>query len=136
MKRCYSLKKNKEFSFTYRQGRACSGRLFTLIYVKSRPPLRRKHTAQTPPKVPQAPVHIGLSVSKKIGNSVVRNRVKRRLRAAITPLIPQIRPGFNLIVVARPTLINEPFPNTEHAMRALLKKADLLRNGAGGRETE
>ncbi len=135
MKRCYSLKKNKEFSFTYRQGRACSGRLFTLIYVKSRPPRRRKHAAPAP-RVPQAPVHIGLSVSKKIGNSVVRNRVKRRLRAAVTPFIPQIKPGFNLIVVARPTLIDEPFPNIEHAMRALLKKADLLRPGAGGRETE
>lgn len=131
MKRCYSLKKNKEFSFTYRQGRALSAKLFTLIYVKARPPRRRKHAVPAPKRV-QAPVHIGLSVSKKIGNSVVRNRVKRRLRAVITPLIPSLKPGFNLIVIARPAVVDEPFPNLEQTMRALLHKADLLRKPERG----
>ncbi|MEA5049132.1 MAG: ribonuclease P protein component [Eubacteriales bacterium] len=111
MKHSDSLRRKKEFRYTYRAGKSCGGRLLSLVYAKNR---------GGPPK-------IGFSVSKKIGNAVVRNRVKRRMREAVTPLIPEIRGGMNLIFIARDALIDEPFFNIRDGMRAQLVRAGLIR---------
>lgn len=123
MKRCYSLKKNRDFQFTYRAGKSVGCRLFTLIYVHDRrkPRRSRKETPQPVPKV-----RVGFSVSKKVGNSVQRNRAKRRLREAFSPLLKCVRPGHNYIIIARPAVLDEPFENIGRTLRQLLKKAELL----------
>ena len=66
MKRCFSLKRNKQFRQVYRKGKSVGSRQLVLIYARSR----------------ADKVHVGFSVSKKLGNSVSRNRIKRRLREA------------------------------------------------------
>ena len=114
MKRSDSLRRKKEFRYTYRAGKTCAGRLLMLVYAKNRSPA---------PK-------IGFSVSKKIGNSVARNRVKRRMREAVTPLIPSIRGGINLIFVAREAVVEAAFPDIGEAMRAQLERAGLLKAAA------
>ena len=111
MKRCYSLKRNKEFRYTYRRGRSAGSRSLVLIYAKARP---------------DDGVKIGFSVSRKLGGAVVRNRIKRRLREAVTPLIPEIRKGFKLIFIARGAAAEEPFINLCSDMRYVLKKAKML----------
>ncbi|MEL7603110.1 MAG: ribonuclease P protein component [Bacillota bacterium] len=123
MKRCYSLKKNRDFQFTYRMGKSVGCRLCTLIYVRDRRKPRRSRREQPQPT---PAVRVGFSVSKKLGNSVQRNRAKRRLREAFSPLISLIKPGHNLIVIARPAVLDEPFLDMRHMLRQLLKKADLL----------
>jgi ribonuclease P protein component len=122
LKRCYSLKKNRDFQFTYRIGKSVNSRLCTLIYVRDR--RKPKKPPTVPP--PQPNVRVGFSVSKKVGNSVQRNRVKRRLRAALTPLITNIRPGYNLILIARPMVLDEPFEKLERSLSYLIEKADLF----------
>ena len=109
MKRCYSLKRNKEFRYVYRAGKSAGSRLMVLIYTRSRMPR----------------VRVGFSVSKKLGNSVVRNRVKRRLRDSFRPMIPCVKSGYNLIFIAREPVVQESFHNIEKTMRNLLRKADL-----------
>ena len=48
-------------------------------------------------------VRIGFTASKKIGNAVLRNRAKRRMRAVVREILPSLaRPGWDYVLVARP----------------------------------
>lgn len=110
MKRCFSLKRNKQFRQVYRKGKSLASRYMVLIYAKGGSGM----------------VHVGFSVSKKLGNSVARNRVKRRLREAFRPMIPEALPGYDLIFIARDAVKEADFPAIESAMRYLMRKAGLL----------
>lgn len=110
LKRCFSLKRNKQFRQVYRKGKSVACRELVLIYAKSRSDM----------------VHVGFSVGKKLGNSVVRNRVKRRLREAFRPNLPLLLPGFDLIVIARDAARDAPFSSLADSLRYLLRKAGLF----------
>jgi ribonuclease P protein component len=45
---------------------------------------------------------VGITVSSRVGNAVVRNRVRRRLREALRARMDRLTPGFDLLLVARP----------------------------------
>ena len=127
MKRCYSLKRNKEFRHVYRKGQSKATRQLVLVY------------ARAGAKQQKPPIRVGFSVSKKLGNSVVRNRVKRRLRESFGPMIPCVKSGYNLIFIAREPVVDEKFSAIESAMRSLLRRADLLKeeeNKKGGAQNE
>jgi ribonuclease P protein component len=72
-------------------------------------------------------VHVGIAATRSIGNAVRRNYAKRRLRAAITPLIPSITPGWDIVLIARPAILNAPFAEIHAGVSTLLKKAGLIR---------
>ncbi|MBQ2201869.1 MAG: ribonuclease P protein component [Clostridia bacterium] len=114
MDRSYTLKRHKEFRYTYARGRSQSLSLFTLVYAKSR----------------NETVRVGLSVSKRIGNAVQRNRAKRRMRAALTPFIKHIAGSFNVIFVARQEVLTAPFSELSRQMETLLRRAELWRDEA------
>jgi len=108
-----TLKKNKEFNFVYRRGKAAGAKNMTLVFVKSR----------------YGGVRVGFSVSKKVGNSVVRNRARRRLREAYRAL-PEIRGNFSLVFVARSVIAEAEFSEICRDMRYLLKKAGVTEQRA------
>lgn len=114
MNRTHSLKRHKEFRYTYRVGKSVGSHLFSLVWAKNR----------------LDAVKIGFSVSKRVGNSVQRNRAKRRLRACITPMIASIRRGTNLIFVARKDVLTVPFAQMQQQMRDVLLRAGLMENDA------
>ncbi len=66
----------------------------------------------------------GFVVSRKVGNAVVRNRVRRRLRE-IVRLMP-LRTSMDVIIAARPRTAAMTFGDLERALRALARRADLL----------
>jgi ribonuclease P protein component len=66
--------------------------------------------ATPPDETAAAKMRIGFTASKKIGNAVVRNRAKRRLRAVAQELLPLLgRPGHDYVLVARGTTVARPF---------------------------
>ncbi len=66
----------------------------------------------------------GIVVSKKIGKAVIRNRVRRRLREIIRQMA--IRPGWDIIIVARPGIIKESFAGTRNALTGTFRRAGLI----------
>jgi ribonuclease P protein component len=87
MRRQFRLKKRSSFAYVYKKGEKVSAGGLLLLSAKSREGLK-----------------IGLSVSKKVGNAVVRNRVKRLLREALNPLTDRIDCRFMYVIVAFPAL--------------------------------
>ena len=71
-------------------------------------------------------VRFGFSVSKKLGGSVERNRIKRRLREASRTLLPLLQTGIDVVVVARSPVAECRKRDLESIMRSLFQKARVL----------
>ena len=70
---------------------------------------------------------VGITVSKKLGHAVVRNRVRRRLREAYRLNEARFQPGWDIVVVARSRCISASFQDIVSAYLALAAKAGILR---------
>jgi len=78
-------------------------------------------------------VRAGFTASKKIGNAVVRNRAKRRLRAAASQLLPLLgREGHDYVLVARGTTVARPFPALLSDITTALKAAHRKLDATAG----
>lgn len=73
---------------------------------------------------------VGFIVSKAVGNSVVRHRVTRRLRAVAAELVPKVRPPQDVVVRALPAACDASQSDLSDAVRAGLAKA--VRTPVGG----
>jgi ribonuclease P protein component len=68
-------------------------------------------TLQMIPSSPGGPPRFGLTVTKKTGSAVVRNRIRRRLRAALESATTlAAKPGHDYVIVARTELLTMPYP--------------------------
>lgn len=79
---------------------------------------------------------IGISVSKRIGNAVARNRAKRRIREAVRPLLPNLPRGRDLVFIARAAVADADFQQLSHAVEALLRRARLQPSPRPSPDTE
>ena len=70
---------------------------------------------------------VGLTVSKKLGCAVVRNRVRRRLREVYRLNEDRFLPGWDIVVVARSRCISAEFGKLTQAYLSLAEKAGILR---------
>ena len=94
----------------YKAGKSVGSHTLVLIFSASRKPDKK----------------IGFAVGKKVGNAVVRNRVKRRLREAVTPLLPEIPSGYRLIFIARAAIAQASYADIVSAVNRLMHKAGVL----------
>ena len=110
MQRTYRLRKNKQFNYVYRRGKSGACRELVLLHAKGQG------------------LKVGFSVSKKVGNAVTRNLVKRRLRECFREHIGRVRPGF-YIVVARPIAAEAEYAVLQRSLTHLLRKQNLFTEG-------
>ncbi len=73
---------------------------------------------------------VGVTVSKKLGKAVVRNRVRRRIREVYRLNEQQFAPGYDIVVVARSRAVTAEFGKLTEAYLSLGKKAGILREEA------
>ena len=116
MQRAYRLRKNKQFQYVYHKGRSCASREIVLLYIRA------------------SRLQVGFSVSRKVGNSVMRNRVKRRLREAYRlrkHILTRSLPDGVALHLALIWLADEPYTTATVDKRlhtALCRIAETLRS--------
>ncbi|MBA5776203.1 ribonuclease P protein component [Stappia sp. F7233] len=78
---------------------------------------------------PQA--RVGYTVTKKVGNAVVRNRIKRRLRAAMAKVGDCARPGTDYVIVGRQSALTQKFTDLATDLAQCLRQAGSKAEGKG-----
>jgi ribonuclease P protein component len=73
----------------------------------------------------------GFATGRALGPAVVRNRVRRRLREAIRSLAPVLRPGWDVLLIARPAIVGADHRTVEVALRSLLARGGVLQKEGG-----
>jgi ribonuclease P protein component len=78
---------------------------------------------------PQVILRIGVIGGTRIGNAVQRNRAKRQIRACLDQIITQLKPGWDLLILARRPITQSKYSEILAAMQGLFLKAGLFVEG-------
>jgi ribonuclease P protein component len=109
MKRKYRLRRNRDFQRVRRHGTSHASPIMVLAFLRNELDYSR----------------FGFVVSKRLGKAVQRNRLKRRLREATRLRMDQIKPGFDLIVIARTKINQASYQEISDSLDGLLRTAKL-----------
>lgn len=124
------LKHWRDFKKVYRWGIRRSGRYLTLRGLQqSTIPAIAKETIAPEKYLPDnhPPSRLGISISQKVSKkAVVRNRIKRQIRAALKQLLPRLSPGWKLVVIVKPEARECEYAQLLRELEKLLVKAEVL----------
>lgn len=112
------LRKNQEFRNVYRRGKSVSSDILVLYKMKN-----NRNTGEDGPYT-----RVGISVSKKVGKSVVRSRVKRLISEAVRLNSQDAEDMNDLVFVARSSISGRSYQDVCKAVRYLYRKAGLIKN--------
>ena len=109
MQKQFRLKKASAFAYVYKKGERTQKRDLLLLNARSREGLK-----------------IGLSVTKKVGNAVTRNRVKRLLREAVGKIVDRIDDEYMYVIVAHEGLASDDFDTVCKMVESAFSSAGRL----------
>lgn len=102
--------KNKDFQIIYKKGRSYANKYLVMYVLEN-------HREEN---------RLGISVSKKVGNSVVRHRITRLIRESYRLHKEELKKGYDIVVIARTTAKDKTYQEIESALLHLTKQ--LLEN--------
>ncbi len=102
----YRLQKDRDFELVFKKGRAFNSKF---LFLKL-----RKNNLQVS--------RFGFIIGKKISNkAVIRNKLKRQLRAIVKKNFPSIKTGFDIVIVAKPEIINKKYQDIKNDLENLFQ---------------
>lgn len=109
-----SLRKNKDFQRVYNNKKSFANKEL-IMYISE----NSEHVTENRNR-------LGISVSKKVGNSVIRHGLCRLIREAYRLNAKKVRNGYDIVVIIRSELNGKSYKDTEKSLMHLLKKHKLL----------
>ena len=106
-----SLRKNEQFQTVYKNGKSYGSKLFVMYALENGTEGNR----------------IGISVSKKVGNSIVRHRVKRLVLENYRLQEKVFNSGLDIVVIARPSAATASFSEVERALMFLGNGLNIIK---------
>lgn len=117
MKKEFRVKKNKEFQEAFKLGKSFANRQFVVYSLQ---------------RNDQTHFRIGLSVSKKLGNAVKRNQIKRYIRQAFHELDQELKPNYDFIIIARKPTAEMSFFEIKKSLMHVLKLSRVVKTHKHG----
>lgn len=111
MDKSLSLRSNRDYQRVYKRGRAYYNRNFSLIVYRSNNGSR-----------------IGFSVTKKYGNAVKRNRIKRRLREIVRNNFSKFDKGLDMVIIPKKNTENLNYSQLESSLLHVVRKVEAKKN--------
>jgi ribonuclease P protein component len=111
----HRLRTRREFDRVFRRGVRADGRLFVLIAAPS----------------DAAEDRLGMTVSRRVGGAVTRNRVRRVLRESFRGLVRSARPALDLVVLAKPELGGAAFAEVSRELELRVRALSRSPRRAG-----
>lgn len=111
MKKTVTIKENRTFQRMYRKGRSAVTP-FLVLYCR---PNGQSHN------------RLGVTVSTKLGGAVVRNRARRRLREVYRLAQPEMKQGYDVVLVARARAVNGPYSRLTAAFHRACGQLGLMK---------
>ncbi|MFS9038717.1 ribonuclease P protein component [Streptococcus timonensis] len=113
MRKSFRVKKEKDFNAIFKEGESVANRRFVIYRLANS----------------QEHFRVGLSVSKKLGNAVMRNQIKRRIRHILIDHRNELVDNIDFIVIARKGVENLDYAELEKNLLHVLRLAKIYQEG-------
>ncbi|MEZ3485735.1 MAG: ribonuclease P protein component [Lachnospiraceae bacterium] len=113
MKYSESLKKNKDFQTVYKKGKSYANKYLVMYVLRNQADRNR----------------LGISVSRKVGNSIVRHRLTRLIRESYRLQEDRFRCGYDIVVIARIGAKEKNYHDIDSAMLHLARLHEIIDQG-------
>ena len=112
------LKQRQDFDRVYQSGKRRRATGLHLVVLR---------TSRVVGSSEVLPIQVGISISKKVSKrAVVRNRIKRQLKAIVRPLLPRLESGLRMVILVRSEALTYEYGEFLQELEQLLVKAEVL----------
>ena len=113
MQKEHRLAKREDFNRVYRRGKSAANLQFVLYFLPQKEP---------------GPFRLGVSVSKKLGNAVMRNSIRRKMKEIVRLGREDVLPGIDIVIIARKPAAEMNYDNMKKSLYHVMKRSGVLRD--------